>query len=166
MKSAPHRIARSSLVYAALLSALAGSAIAQSTPAPATPAASADAPRHHGGRMDPAQRQARFEQRMAELKQKLQITGNQEAAWSSFTTALRPLAQRPRMDREALARMTTPDRIDHMRALRAERIAEMDRRGDATKAFYATLTAEQQKTFDEVSLHARGWGHKGRHRHG
>jgi hypothetical protein len=44
--------------------------------------------------------------------------------------------------------MTTPDRIDHMRALRTQRDAEMDRRADATKAFYAQLTAEQKKTFD------------------
>ena len=54
-----------------------------------------------------------------------------------------------------------------MRALRAERIAEMDQRGDATKAFYGALTQEQQRVFDAVGMrYARGGkGHFGGHRH-
>lgn len=150
---------RSSLVGAALLACLAAGATAQ-TPAAAPPGSgtAAQAQTHRDAGFDSARRMERFEQRMAELKRTLQITAGQEAAWSSFAHAMRPPAQRQRPDREALARMATPDRIDHLRALRGERMAEMDRRGEATKAFYATLTAEQQKVFDEASLR-RGHRH-------
>jgi hypothetical protein len=159
---------RKHLIACALLAGLGLSAQAQTTPTPAQPASAPKAERHHGhGKFDPAKRAERMNQRLAELKQKLQITPNQEQAWTSFSAAMQPPAQRARPDREALARMTTPDRIDHLRALRDQRNAEMDRRADATKAFYGQLSAEQQKTFDSESarmLQRRGMGH--RHHHG
>jgi hypothetical protein len=106
--------------------------------------------------------QARHAERMNELKQKLQITAAQEGAWTSFTEAMQPPANRQRPDREALMRLTTPERIDQMRALRTQRNAEMDRRAEATKAFYAQLAPAPQKTFDEAT--ARRWGgHRGHH---
>lgn len=169
------KYARQSFIVAALLASLAGgSVLAQATPgtgAQQQPQPQ-QAPRgeHRHGPKDPAERQARFDKRMSELKQKLQITSAQEGAWNSFVQALRPPAQPPqRPDREALARMTTPERIDQMRALHAQRMAEMDRRGEATKSFYATLTPEQKKTFDEQGLRGpRGHGMQpggGMHRH-
>ena len=40
----------------------------------------------------------------------------------------------------------------------------MDKRGDATKTFYATLTAEQKKVFDAESWRGRRGGHhRGHH---
>jgi periplasmic protein CpxP/Spy len=72
------------------------------------------------------------------------------------------------------ARMTTPERIDRMKQMRAQRQQQMDQRLDATKAFYAALNAQQQRTFDEQSLdllkggrrgHGRG-GHRGGHHGG
>jgi hypothetical protein len=56
-----------------------------------------------------------------------------------------------RLDRSGMEQLTTPERIDRMRALRAQHAAEADRRGEATKTFYAALTHEQQKTFDAKS---------------
>jgi Spy/CpxP family protein refolding chaperone len=159
------------VVATAVLATAAFAVSAQTPAAPATPGATASTPgaapeakRHH---RDPAKMQERMAQRQAELKQKLQLTPAQEASWSSFTNALKPSGARQRMDREALARMNTPDRIDHLRALRNARIAEMDRRAEATKAFYATLTPEQQKTFDAETLRiaqrgVHGYGHKHR----
>lgn len=149
-------------LLATTLAALATAALAQA-PAPATPPAP-HAGARHGFHADPAKMQERHAQRLAELKQKLQITAAQESAWSNFTSAMRPNFEHKRMDREAVARMTTPDRIDHLRSLRQQRAAEMDRRGEATKAFYATLSAEQQKVFDAESLRMAG-RHGGR-RHG
>jgi hypothetical protein len=151
-------------VFATGVLATLGFAVIAQTPAPAPAAAQiAQADRHgdsHHGGMDPAQRQERFTRRMAELKQKLQITPAQESAWTSFTTAMRPTTMRSRMDRDALARLSTPDRIDQMRALRNERMAQMDRQGDAVKAFYATLDAQQKKLFDETAArHGRHHGH-------
>jgi hypothetical protein len=71
------------------------------------------------------------------------------------------MEQRHRMHEE-FAHLSTPERLDRMRALRTQRNAEMDRRADATKAFYAQLTPPQQKAFDEVALKFM----RGRHGHG
>lgn len=146
------------LVAAAMLAALGATAVAQTAPATTAPAAEA---RH--GKYDPAKRMERFSKRMGELKQKLQITPAQEAGWTSFTTAMQPSGAYRRIDRDAVAKLSTPDRIDQMRALRNQRIAEMDRRGDATKAFYNTLTAEQRQVFDTET--AKRGGHRGHHGH-
>jgi len=157
---------RKHLIACALLAGLGLSAQAQTSPTP--PASSPKAERHHGGKFDPAKRAERMNQHLAQLKQKLQITPNQEQAWTSFSAAMQPPAQRAKPDREALSRMTTPDRIDQMRILRDQRNAEMDRRADATKAFYGQLNADQQKTFDSET--ARMFQHRGmgggRHHHG
>lgn len=126
----------------ALLAALALPVLAQqphATPA----AAAANAPeRRHG---DHAQRHAKH---LAELKAQLKLTASQERAWTTFTTAMQPGERPARLDRQDMDKLTTPERIDRMRALRAQHAAEADRRGEATKAFYAALTPEQQKTFD------------------
>jgi hypothetical protein len=54
--------------------------------------------------------------------------------------------------------MTTPERLDHMAAMMAKRDAEhqaeMQRRIDAVKRFYAVLSPEQKRAFD--ALHDRG----------
>jgi hypothetical protein len=66
-----------------------------------------------------------------------------------------------------MAALTTPERIDRMIAMRAQRNAEMDKRFEATKTFYATLTADQKKVFDAESLRfakrhgKRGFSHGG-----
>jgi protein CpxP len=39
--------------------------------------------------------------------------------------------------------------------------AAMDKRGDATKTFYATLTPEQQKVFDTHMMRPQGKGRMG-----
>lgn len=157
------------LIAAGLLATLAFTSFAQSTPgaAAAPAAASARTDGQGDGRFDPAKRQERMAKRQAELKQKLEIASGQEAAWTSFTNAMKPSGTLQRPDRATMATLSTPDRIDQMRALRTQRIAEMDRRGDATKAFYATLSVEQKKVFDSETLrHGRHGGHHGQHHKG
>lgn len=166
---------RQHLVAAGLLAALGLSAVAQTTvPAPGANTAPMADPakaqeRHAGMQERHARMQERMNQRLAEVKQKLQLTPAQENAWSSYTAALKP-AQFNRPDRAELARLSTPERIDRMRAARAARMAEMDRRGEATKTFYAALTPEQKKIFDAESLrrgpHGDGEGHHGHHHRG
>jgi Spy/CpxP family protein refolding chaperone len=162
-----------------LAASLGLAATAQTPPPPAAGADPSPALRHQGshgghggqGRMDPAkaqERSARMQERMAQraaaLKQKLLITPAQEPAWTSFTSAMRPAARPQRPDRAAIERMTTPERIDQMRTLRTQRMAQMDRRADATKAFYATLSPEQKKVFDAETAR-RGGHHGGRGHH-
>ncbi len=114
------------------------------------------------GKMDPAKMQARMEKRQAALKAALKLTANQEGAWTTFTAAMKPPADMmgKRPDHAELAKLPTPERIDKMKVLHAQHSAEMnavmDRRGDATKAFYATLTPEQQKVFDAITMQHHG----------
>lgn len=175
------KLAHRHLIAAALLAFGIG-ATAQPAPnpvpaAPAAPHAGASGHPHgmtgHHGRIDPAKAQEhmqrRMAQRQAQLKQRLQITPAQESAWTSYVAAMQPPANMPRIDPAELAKLTTPERIDRMRALRAAHYAEMDKRGEATKTFYAALTPEQQKVFDaENSRSRRGGGqqrihHRGHH---
>lgn len=167
------------LVLAGIMAAASMAAVAQ-TAAPVAPA-TAGAPAqpgakagHHGKhRHDPAKMQARIAKHQAELKAKLALTPAQEGAWSAYTAALQPqpraAGQRP--DRAALRaefeKLTTPQRIDKMNAMRTQRMAEMNermtKRGEATKTFYAALNADQQKVFDSQRMGrgGKGHGHKG-----
>lgn len=153
------------LLMAGLLTTLAGCGVAQS--APGTPSTggphaamghSDGMPGGMHGRYDPARMQARMAQRMAELKTQLKITPAQEAAWTSFTTALQPALSTGGMDMRAahdeLSKLPTPERLDRMRALHAQHMNEMgtrmNQRADATKTFYNVLSPEQKKTFDDA----------------
>ena len=157
------------LFLAAVLAATGAVAVAQA-PAPAQPAAGEAAPRagqsDRRARMDPAQRQQRMAEhhakRMAELKTQLKLTPAQDGAWNQYTAAMQPpaMGQRERMDRTEFEKLTTPQRIDRMQQRATERQAQMKQRGEATKAFYAQLTPEQQKTFDSRALRG-GEGRRG-----
>lgn len=156
MKLAPRKL----LIAAALQAGFGFAALAQ-TPPPAAPAA-APTLREQRGPMDPARLQERIARREAALRQKLNITPQQEGAWATWTQAMRPPAQLQRPNRGELMNLPTPERIDRMRALRTEHMAVMDQRADATKTFYAALTPQQQKVFDSET--ARFWrGRHGRH---
>ena len=121
---------------------------------------------HRMGGMDPARMQAMMERRQAAFKAKLKITPEQEGAWTNFANTMKPApdAVKRRMEMRAeLDKLTTPERIDKMRALRAERDAAMDKRGDAAKALYAVLTPYQKGVFDAhaAQRHHRGARHDG-----
>ena len=115
--------------------------------------------------------QAMVTQHQADLKAKLKITPAQEGAWSSYTAAMQPpagMGVHPYAQHADMDKLTSPERVDKMRALRAERMgqmnAEMDKRGNATKALYAALTPEQQKVFD--AEHQRRSEHGNHRGHG
>jgi protein CpxP len=162
------------LVLAGLLAGFGGLVTAQVQTPPAPPAGvTAPAPGMRGDhgprgerhRFDPARMQERLAQRQAALKQKLQITAAQESAWTTWTSAMKPPAGFQRPDRAEIAKLTTPERIDRMRAIRAERVALSDKRGEATKTFYAALSPEQKKVFDDETVRKGRHGHRG-HRGG
>jgi periplasmic protein CpxP/Spy len=172
-------------LFAASLLAVAGLAMAQAPQAPASGAPAAQAPQggpmagrmgERMGRGDPARMQQRMAERhgrhMADLKAQLKLTPAQESAWTSFSTAMQPpadfAARRAEMQQKhaELDKLSTPERIDRMNALRAERQTRMNteitRRGDAVKTFYATLSAEQKRVLDEQhARHGRKGGHGG-----
>lgn len=150
------------IVLAGLLCASAGLGLAQTAPAagPVTPGPRAEAM----GRHDPAKMQARMDQRLAAFKAKLQITPAQEAAWNTFTAAVKPKPHAGMASMAAthaeLDKLPTPERLDRMRGLHTQRMTEMnlqmDQRADATKTFYAVLTPVQQKVFDAQFSRAAG----------
>jgi len=112
---------------------------------------------HH--RPDPARRLARFERHSAELKARLKLRADQEAAWTAFTSAIKPPATPPaRPDRAELAQLNTPERLDRLETLHQQRAQAMSQRHQATKAFYAALDAEQQKVFDAETQRLMGSG--------
>lgn len=92
--------------------------------------------------------QERRAEHLAQLKGQLQLSPAQEAAWTEFTGAMDQKPGHAQLGWEGMEQLTTPERIDRMRVLHAQRAAEMDRRGDAVKALYAQLNPAQQKTFD------------------
>ncbi len=141
--------------------------------APATSTAPAEPAALQGDRMghhDPAKMQARIAQHQVDLKAKLKLTPAEESAWTTYIASMQPRAHGARPTPEQRAefdKLTTPERVDKMRALRTQRMAEMshamDKRGDATKTFYAALNAEQKKVFDSQRMGKGGMGHGGGH---
>ena len=112
---------------------------------------------------DRAQMQERMAQHMAATKEKLQLSPAQEPAWETFTAAMQPGERQARLDRQGMEQLTTPERIDRMRAMRIQRAAQADQRGEVVKTFYATLTPAQQKTFDAQAQRMQGGQYGQRH---
>jgi hypothetical protein len=162
----------SRIAAAAVMAALALPVLAQPAPsalsAPPAAGASAQQARKPGDWQE--RRQAHMAQRADALKAQLKLTPEQEPAWTAFVATMQPAersARLERLDRKEMEKLTTPERIDRMRALRAQYAAEADRRGEAIKTFYAALTPEQQKTFDSRAQHMGGKeGHRGDWGHG
>ena len=122
----------------------------------------------------PQQGAARWEHgraaHLAELKEKLALTAEQEAAWNSFTESAQPGPRHRGMDRKAMreefAKLSTPERLDRMQAMSDIRRSRMAERAGAIKTFYAQLSPEQQRVFDAEAMprHHRH-DHPHQHRH-
>ena len=135
-----------SLVIAGLMASAGGVALAQA----------GDMMGHGGKHGNPAKMAQMHAKHLADLKAKLKITAAQEPAWTTFAESMKPGANMmgKRADHSEMDKLATPERIDKMRALHKERMAAMDaamdKRGEATKTFYATLSPEQKKVFDDA----------------
>jgi hypothetical protein len=138
------------LITASLLLSLSGLSLAQTAP-------------EHKGHTPSADRMAKMHTKMAErhathlakLKGKLKLEASQDAAWVAFEQSMQmasPVQGHP--DRAAMAKMTTPERLDQMEAHKAQRDAQMKKHADATKTFYAALNSNQKKVFDTETARA------------
>jgi hypothetical protein len=107
----------------------------------------------------------RHAQHLEALKVSLHIKPEQEAAWTAFSSSMQPPNPRPvRPVQAELEKLNTPERIDKMMAFKAQRDAQMQKRADATKAFYASLTADQKTVFDQhTAQYMSPMGHGGEH---
>jgi len=159
-----------------LAAALAFGAAAQAqTPPPAPPGAEAAGPQQPGSPPDRRQdRAAREAARIAALHQALNIKPDQEQAFNAFAASMRPpergqKSSSTRPSREALAAMTTPQRLDAMGQMMDARISQMrerfQARATATKTLYAALSPDQRRTLDALP-DLMGRGGMGRSPHG
>jgi len=111
----------------------------------------------HHGHPPSAEQKAKFEQwrakRQAKLHDKLKITAAQEDAWKTFitkTTPVRPATPPVRLSREEWSKLTTPALLEQKQAFLAKRQEHFAQHIAAVKEFYAVLSPEQQKLFDEA----------------
>lgn len=107
----------------------------------------------------------RHVQHLEALKASLHIKPEQELAWTTFANSMQPPNPRPVRPAQAeLEKLTTPERIDKIMAFKAQRDAHMQKRADATKAFYANLAADQKSVFDQhTAQYMKPLGHGGEH---
>ena len=142
-------ILKSSIRPLVLLSLMAGAGFpSYAQTAPAQPKA------NHGmmHERDPAKRQEMMAKRQAELKAQLQLTAAQEPAWNTFIASMKPAVDRTAL-RAEMEKLSDAERRDKMTALRAQREAKVG-------AFYAVLSADQRRVFDEQRKHkGQGRGH-------
>jgi protein CpxP len=130
--------------------------------------AQAQAPEgRHGHAATVEQRQAKMAEhrakRLAELHAALKLSSSQEAAWNTFVNATKPAQKANRPDRAAWASLPAPARMEKMIELSKERTARMEQQLAAVKTFYATLTPEQKKVFDQQTSRGFDGEHHGKH---
>ncbi len=143
-----------SLITAGLLAALTTSAMAQSGMGAMGNMAGSEHRQGQHPRMEKMREHmaARHTQHLAELKDKLQLQAGQEAAWKAFADAMQaPTHTGANHHKVSVQTSNTPERVDQMLALQEQRTADLKKRGEATKALYASLDADQKKTLDSMS---------------
>ncbi len=111
----------------------------------------------HGGWMGhhPERMQQMREQHLAALHDRLKLTAQQEAAWKKFAASQPVPDKTARLDPAEMEKLNAPQRLEkgleHMRAMEARMAEHLA----ALKEFYAVLTPEQQKIFDEQTPQRR-----------
>jgi protein CpxP len=98
---------------------------------------------------------------LSSLHDALHLTAAQEDGWRAYRAAITPDPSADARRRSAammMSTLTTPRRIDLINAEMEEDFAAMRHQGQAVKAFYATLTPDQQRTFDRQTMPSGGNG--------
>jgi hypothetical protein len=100
-----------------------------------------------------------FKERMTarheQLKEVLKITPKQEEAWKSFNERMLTLKRAAPPDQAEFAKLTAPERMEKRQELARQFQNSMDERIAIVKDFYANLSAEQKKVFDD--WHSPRW---------
>ena len=114
----------------------------------------------HGRMGDPARMEKYHERHLAQLHEKLKLTAQQEPAWKKFT-AVNPMADKSlRPDPAEMDKLNAPQRLeqglDRMKTMEARMTEHLA----ALKEFYAVLTPEQQKIFDDQMPRPGDRGHR------
>jgi Spy/CpxP family protein refolding chaperone len=111
---------------------------------------------HHGKHM---------EQHHKKLHAALKLTSEQEGAWTKLMASEHPMTKAEPMKHEDMAALTTPERADKMLERMKEHQTHQVEHVAALKEFYAVLTPEQQKVFDDFHSAPRTGMHAKRKHH-
>lgn len=107
---------------------------------------------HEGHAATPERMQARFTKHMTALHDKLTLGRAQEAAWTTFVAAMTPPStprSTPAQTRAEMDKLTAPERMDKMLAMLKDHETRLTAHIAAVKTFYAVLSADQQKIFND-----------------
>ncbi|MGB9992172.1 Spy/CpxP family protein refolding chaperone [Pseudoduganella rhizocola] len=117
-------------------------------------------------KFDPAKFAEKRAARQQKLHDALKLNASQETAWNNYMAAIRPSHPAGRAERVDFKALNAPQRAEKMLEFSKLRVQHQETRLAALKTFYAALTPEQQKTFDEATARkGRGHGHRGMMRH-
>jgi len=150
------------LIHKTLVSVLlaagigAGSLAVQAQPASGTPAAASE------GR-SPERMRELMQQRQEELRAKLKLNSNQEEAWNTYIARMRPADMVQRPTRAEMESLSAPERMEKRLVFMKQAEQRMTERLAATREFYAVLSPEQQKVFNEAFKFHGGPRHHGSH---
>ena len=97
----------------------------------------------------------RMAQHHKTLHDALKLTPDQDLAWKKLMDSEHPMAKPEPRNSEEWAKLTTPERADKMVERMREQQSRMFEHVAALKEFYAVLTPEQKKTFDDLHAGAR-----------
>jgi len=89
------------------------------------------------------------------LHSALRLRPDQEGAWRTFEQASMPSDQEDARRQDTFQRMgqmRAPQRMDLSIQMMRSDLQDMERRADALKTFYATLSPDQQATFDRETM--------------
>ncbi|MFM9888281.1 MAG: Spy/CpxP family protein refolding chaperone [Burkholderiales bacterium] len=113
----------------------------------------------------PGQYGQRIEQRLADLKMKLAITGGQETQWQAFEAQVRQETANARAARQSPPQdvAAAPDRLARRAELMKQRSAGLEAIAGALKDLYQALSADQRAIIDQhyAQLESRGRGRHG-----
>jgi Spy/CpxP family protein refolding chaperone len=109
---------------------------------------------HKGGH---SERHAKMmEQHHNQLHDALKLTTEQEPAWKKLMDSEQPRPALSGGQPEDWAKLNAPERAEKMLELSKARQVQMAEHVAALKAFYAMLTPEQQKVFEDFHSEHRG----------
>lgn len=83
------------------------------------------------------------------LHDQLKLTTDQESAWKTYISSMAPAHAAAGRSSIDWNKLTTPQRADKMLEMSKMHVQNMEAHVKALKAFYAALTPDQQKIFDD-----------------
>jgi Spy/CpxP family protein refolding chaperone len=131
---------------------LATSASCFAAPAMAQPMGDCPAMDGKSGGRHTEMRAEHMKQRQQQLHSALKLNPEQEKAWGKYQESFANMQPGERPTADSMAKLSAPERAEQMLDHSRKHQERMTQHVAALKTFYATLTPEQQKTFDAQQM--------------